>query len=141
MYGLSDAARAWYDTVKEELLKLGLRMSKFDPAMFMFERNDMLEGLVCIHVDDFCWGGTALFEDCVVSKLKEDFLVGATDSKEFRYVGMNIKQEPEGIAVDQEKYIKSLNQVEVSQKKALRRDAYLNEDESHQYRSLVGQLN
>lgn len=141
VYGLSDAARAWYETVKDELVRLGMRTSKFDPAMFMFNKGDTLEGIVCIHVDDFCWGGTERFEECVMSRLKKDFLVGTTDSGQFKYVGINIKQEAGGISLDQEHYIKSLHQVEISQKKGQRKDMNLNEDEMHRYRSVVGQLN
>ena len=141
VYGLRDAARAWYDTVKAEMIKLGMRISKYDPALFMFFNGNSLEGIVCIHVDDFCWGGTKRFEEYVILKLKKDFLVGATDSGNFKYVGLNIKQEMNGISVDQESYIKSLNQIEVSQRKSQRRDMRLNEEETHLYRSVVGQLN
>ena len=141
VYGLRDAARAWYDTVKNEMIKLGMRISKYDPAMFMFFKGDSLEGLVCIHVDDFCWGGTKRFEECVIFKLKKDFLVGATDSGNFKYVGLNIKQEADGISLDQESYIKSLNQVEICQRKSQKKDMSLNDEETHKYRSVVGQLN
>ena len=141
VYGLRDAARAWYDTVKNEMVKLGMRISKYDPALFMFFNGESLEGLVCIHVDDFCWGGTRGFEECVILKLKKDFLVGTTDSGNFKYVGLNIKQEADGISLDQESYIKSLNQVEICQRKSQRKDMSLNENEIHKYRSVVGQLN
>ena len=141
VYGLRDAARAWYDTVRDELMRLGMESSRFDPAMFIWKKGDSLEGIVCIHVDDFCWGGSKQFEDFVISKLEKDFLVGTTDSGNFKYVGLNIKQEREGIRLDQENYIKSLHQIEISQRKSQRRNMNLNEEEMHQFRSVVGQLN
>ena len=141
VYGLSDAARAWYETVREELVKLGMRVCQYEPAMFMFEKDGVLEGIICIHVDDFCWGGTERFEEYVISSLKEDFLVGTTDSGQFKYVGIHINQGSDGISLDQGSYIKSLQQVEMSQKKCQRKDMPLNEEEIHQYRSVVGQLN
>ena len=141
VYGLNDAARAWYETVRNELMRLGMRASKYDPAMFIFNKGVMLDGIVCIHVDDFFWGGTDNFEKHIILKLEKDFLIGATDSGQFKYVGINIKQEIDGISLDQESYIKSLNQVEISQKRSQRKEMPLNEEETHQYRSVVGQLN
>ena len=84
LYGLRDAARAWYDTVKDELAKLGMRIFRFDPAVFIFQRSDSSEK-VCIHVDDFCWGGTKQFEACVIPILKKDFLLGTTGSGNVKY--------------------------------------------------------
>ena len=49
---------------------------------------------------------------------------------------MNIKQEADGINLE-ETYIKSIHEVEISQKKNMN----LNKEEVHQYRSIVGQLN
>ena len=141
VYGLNDAARAWYETVRDELLRLGMRVCQYEPAMFMLKKGGVLEGIICIHVDDFCWGGTKLFEEHVISRLEEDFLVGATDSGQFKYVGIHINQGSDGISLDQGSYIKSLQQVEMSQKKCQRKDMPLNENEIHQYRSVVGQLN
>ena len=63
------------------------------------------------------------------------------DSGSFKYVGLNLQQEKEGISIDQENYIRSLNQIEISHKKSQRKSMNLNEDEMHQYRSVVGQLN
>ena len=141
VYGLNDAARMWYETVKEELIKCGLRMSRFDPAMFTYSKDDTLQGIVCIHVDDFCWGGTDVFEHSVISKVRNSFLVGSVDSKHFKYVGLNIQQTANGIIIDQENYIKSVRQVDISHKRTLVKDAYLGEEEVHKYRSVVGQLN
>ena len=141
VYGLKDAARAWYETVKEELLTLGMKRSKYIPAMFVFMLEDKLEGIVCIHVDDFCWGGSRKFEDCVVSKFKKDFMIGTAESGAFKYIGLNIRQLENGIIMDQESYIKSLHQVDICHRKGKRKDLSLNSEETHLYRSVVGQLN
>ena len=127
--------------MKDELLVLGMKRSKYEPAKLMFETEESLEGIVCIHVDDFCWGGTKQFEECVISQLKKEFLIGTMDSGSFKYVGLNIRQEAEGISVDQENYIRSVNQVEISHKKCQTKSMNLNDEEMHQYRLVVGQLN
>lgn len=127
--------------MKNELICLGMRMSIYDPAMFMYEKCGSLEGIVCIHVDDFCWGGTETFNEKVINGLEEKFLIGSKDSRRFKYVGINVRQQKEGIMLDQEGYIKSLKPVEISHKRSLKKDTLLNEDEKHKYRSVVGQLN
>ena len=48
VYGLNDAARAWYEAVKKELVRLGMRPSKHEPAMFVFTKNSALEGMYCV---------------------------------------------------------------------------------------------
>ena len=58
VYGSVDAARSWYMTVKEELLKLGAKMPKFDEALFIWRSEGELHGLIGCHVDDFIYGGS-----------------------------------------------------------------------------------
>ena len=37
VYGLSDASKRWYMRVKTELLKLNVKVSKYDPGLFMYQ--------------------------------------------------------------------------------------------------------
>ena len=61
VYGLVDASRIWYFRVKEELLNLGMRISTYDPALFFWHCNEHFQGVLAVHVDDFLFGGTELF--------------------------------------------------------------------------------
>ena len=45
-------------TVKEELLKTGAEMSKFDEALFIWRSEGKLHGFIGCHVDDFVYGGS-----------------------------------------------------------------------------------
>ena len=65
VYGLVDAARSWYMTVKEELLKTGAEMSKFDEALFIWRSEGKLHGLIG-YVDDFIYDGSVLFNQQVI---------------------------------------------------------------------------
>ena len=53
LYGLKDRARQFYESVKEELLKLGFTQYKLDPAVFYIQEDKNLRGVICCHVDDF----------------------------------------------------------------------------------------
>ena len=47
--------------MKSVLLPLNLKMSKGDPSIFYFYKNDKLPKIVAIHVNDFLWAGELSF--------------------------------------------------------------------------------
>ena len=141
VYGLCDAGRAWYLRVKEELLQLGARMCTLDNSLFTWYHDGLLEGAICIYVDDFLWTGTERFEEAVISALRAKLLIGSSGSVAFRYVGLNICSNAEGISVDQAKYIASLEPVKLSRARSVQRDHLLSDSEREAFRALIGQLN
>ena len=66
VYGLCDAPRVWFISVKQVLLKAGAEKSKLDDSIFFWHRNGKVQGLICCHVDDFFWGGINNFEKTVI---------------------------------------------------------------------------
>ena len=60
VYGLNDASRSWYHTVKKELLSLRAEILSYDQAIFTWFYNGKFHGIISTHVDDFCWGGTKM---------------------------------------------------------------------------------
>ena len=140
VYGLCDAARAWYFKVKSVLIKLGMTMSKLDHALFMYH-SEGLSGIVCIYVDDFCWAGDAKFERVVIDKMYDEFLVGSSSSKTFKYIGIEIEQDEQDIMVHQSSYVKTLSPLLIKHSNNRSRSDDLQEDEKKEYRAIVGQLN
>ena len=57
LYGLKDGARQFYLSVKDELLRLGCKISELDPAMFWLHNSGKLSGIICCHVDDVLHAG------------------------------------------------------------------------------------
>ena len=141
VYGLSDAARAWYLRVKEELLKLNVIVSTIDPALFYWKNGEEYEGVICVYVDDFLWAGTKDFEQKVIGGLGQLFTIGGAESKSFKYIGLNIETHDEGIFVDQNQYASSLRQITVSRERAMQKHSELSEKEKTSYRAAIGQLN
>ena len=142
VYGLCDAARAWYLRVREELLNLGVEASSYDSALFYWTCGGCLKGIICVYVDDFVFAGTDEFYETVIAKLQSLFLVGTVEQGSFKYVGINIVNLPNGgISVDQCEYSKSIKTVSVSRERVATRNSELSSDEKMEYRSLVGQLN
>ena len=114
IYGLLDASRKWYLRVKEELWKLGIHCSKFEPSLFYYQNNDSLDGILITHVDDFCWGGTENFRDSILKALKNIFSIGTEFEQSFRYLGLSITQKQNfNITLDQIQFIHEIKSVEM----------------------------
>ena len=140
VYGLSDASRVWYFSIKKCLMKAGCIQVKTDPAMFYWYNQNKLEGIFVTHVDDFLYGGTKNFHSTVIESIKNEFKIGSQESGAFRYVGLNIKQTEEGIVMNQDSYLKSIQLLEVP-KLGKERSDILDKNQSDNLRSSIGQLN
>ncbi|KAH9670243.1 hypothetical protein KPL70_016903 [Citrus sinensis] len=107
LYGLKQAPRAWYDRLKNFLLENDFSMGKADTTLFVKHKNqDIL--IVQIYIDDIIFGSTnellcKEFSSCM-SKEFEMSMMG-----ELKYfLGLQIKQNEEGIFINQAKYVKDL---------------------------------
>ena len=140
VYGLCDAARAWYTRVRSELQSLSVDMCPLDNSFFVWKQNGKLEGLICIYVDDFLWTGSNNFYQTVIKVLVTKFLIGSSESSSFTYIGLNIRAYPNGITVDQIQYASGITPVVIGQERALQKTSPLEEGEKRAYRALVGQL-
>ena len=67
--------------------KLDVLVSKLDPALFYFFVDETLHGILVVHVDDFLYGGTALFHEKVIKKLFEVFVVGSAGTQSMKFLG------------------------------------------------------
>jgi len=141
VYGLNDAARAWYTKLKEDLVGLSMKKSSLDPALFYHHTNGALTGLVCVHVDDIMYAGTPTFQTEVINPLMERITVGSRNSGSFKYIGVNIEQEGGMLKLHQNDYIETLKPVQVPKETSSRRSDQLGEREVEQFQALIGQLN
>ena len=104
LYGLKQAPRAWYECLKDFLLKNGFEIGKADSTLFTRKFDGDL--FVCqIYVDDIIFGSTnkAFCEDFsrIMTKRLEMSMMG-----ELKYfLGFQIKQLKEGTFLCQTKYI------------------------------------
>ncbi|WVZ84758.1 hypothetical protein U9M48_031749 [Paspalum notatum var. saurae] len=107
LYGLKQASRAWYARLKSFLLKSGFVMGSVDKTLFLLSRGgDTL--IVQIYVDDIIFGGSS---HALVSSFAEEMsrkfemsLIGELQV----FLGLQIKQCPEGTFVHQAKYMRDI---------------------------------
>jgi hypothetical protein len=138
VYGLGDAARNWYDSVLQEMIKIGCKKSIYEDALFYFKKNERLMGMSATHVDDFLNCGNEIFDRAVTEKINRKFEFGSEWDIDFRYVGINIKQENESIYVDQNHYSDSMKEITIDSKE---HERLLSEKEKKEFRGIVGSLN
>ena len=142
LYGLNDAARQFYYSVCETLVALGCIQSSLDPSLFYSKGEDgELQGILVSHIDDFLHTGTSEFESNVIKKLGERFLAGKVAGEQFIYIGFQIHQVKEGITLDQNNYVNSINIEKVKPQRASQKHFDLSMNEHTQLRSLAGKLN
>ena len=132
VYGLEEASRSWYLTVKETLLGFGMVVSDFDNCLFLYKPNNTLAGYLTCHVDDFFWAGTAEFERAVILPLKGRFSIGSEERDNFKYLGVQIFSKEKRICLGLSEFIRSLEETDVSE--------VIDEKAVSQYRTSLGKL-
>ena len=140
LYGLKDGARQFYLSVQEELLKVGFRQCKLDPAVFFIQTENKLRGIICCHVDDFLHAGDDLFEN-IMEKLRKRFTAGRIEGKDFNYVGFHVCQTGSQISMDQYDFMDKIEINKLNSEKALNKTNLLNTAEQTLFRKLVGKIN
>ena len=137
-YGLDDASRNWYFSVRDELLKLKCKQSSLDKAVFQWTNHGKLEGIFVMHVDDFLYAGTKEFKRHVIDKIIQKYKVGRQINGSFRYVGLKIAQAKDNITIDQSEYIAEMEEIPVSPERKNDKCAPLTEYEREKLCSVGG---
>ena len=99
VYGLCDAPREWYLSVKKELLATGCVKSRYDDAIFYWHKENTLQDILSAHVNDFCWAGAKLFQNIVINQIRNGFTVSKEELQTFKYLGLSISQTNDGILI------------------------------------------
>src|SRR6185295_13259770 len=150
LYGLKQAPRAWYDRLKTFLLAQDFKMGCVDKTLFLMRSgNDFL--LVQIYMDDIIFGGSS---HALVSKFSEqmsrEFEMSMMGELQF-FLGLQIKQTPQGTFVHQAKYTRDLlrkfdmsdlspQPTPISTSTALDEDLDGEAVDKKEYRSMIGSL-
>ena len=139
VYGLKDAAREWYLSVRDALKSIGVKECLNDSAIYYERKEGILQRIIALHVDEFIWGGNKNFFEGTIRNLKDKFNFGKEEEGNFKFLGMQIyKNEMNELCMNQNAYLNSIDVIENITGKEYEA---LNVKETRNYRSLVGQLN
>jgi hypothetical protein len=103
LYGLKQAPRAWYECLKEFLLKKGFEIGKADPTLFTRKQgNDLF--LCQIYVDDIIFGSTnQVWVDKFSRNMTKRFEMTMMGELKF-FLEFQIKQLKDGTFISLTKY-------------------------------------
>ncbi|KAD5960593.1 hypothetical protein E3N88_12065 [Mikania micrantha] len=107
LYGLKQAPRAWYDTLSTFLLQNHFTRGSIDKTLFI-KKVGQHKLLVQIYVDDIIFASSdpKLCAD-FTELMTKNFEMSAMGELQF-FLGLQIKQNPDGIFIHQSKYTKEL---------------------------------
>ncbi|GJT51594.1 putative ribonuclease H-like domain-containing protein [Tanacetum coccineum] len=107
LYGLHQAPRAWYARLSAFLLQHNYRRGTIDKTLFIKkDSRDIL--LVQVYVDDIIFGSTnKTWCDEFEVLMKGEFEMSAMGEMSF-FLGLQVKQLPDGIFISQDKYVKDM---------------------------------
>lgn len=138
LYGLNDAARQFYTSLSQELMRLGCTKNQLDPTLFaVFDPNGSLTGVLVSHVDDILHAGNESFQN-IIEKLIQRFSAGSNESITFTYTGYHLTQSEDfSILLDQREYLEAIDICYLKSRNKLDR---LTPQEQTVYRKYVGKL-
>ena len=143
VYGLTTAPLDWYLEVDRVLRALGGHRCVTDPCVWTFKESDQLVGIIGAHVDDFLIAGAE--ENPLWKRIVENLLASFRwtpwETGTFKQCGVRIKQLEDGsIVQDQEEYLQSVGEVELSKERQKQGTSPVTEKERTELRALLGAL-
>ena len=136
---LCDTLRAWYSSVKQELIKTGGAKSKYNGAIFYWHNGSKLEGILSSHVENFFWAGTSWFYAHDIDHLRKKFVISKEETVMFKYLELQIQQSKNGIEIYQKDYIQEDEAIKIDNPS--QKDCILLPHETQQLRRVASQLN
>lgn len=108
LYGLKQAANAWFKELDNELLNLGFLQSKIEPCLYQKQLKNNKKLIVVIYVDDlFIFGNCDQEKQYLKTRLLEKFKV--KDLGAARHVlGMRLRRDKGVIYLDQQQFISDI---------------------------------
>ena len=123
-------------------MELGFTQSGKNMAVFVRYKDDELIGLVVIHVDDFLHAGDDYFRKVVIPELRGKFEISTTGESNFRYTGININSNTQGIEIDQDHYIsESVKSIPLESINKSKSKLQVGAEEHSLFRAAVGSVN
>ena len=141
VYGLNDANREWYLRIKNELTDNGCTASSLDHGLFVWYHENELGGILAVHVDDILYGGSELFNQQLINKVRDTFTIGAESQEAFKYLGVCMKQKDDHeIIIDQNPYSSTLTPITLPKERERMKKDETNLEEKDEMKSKIGQL-
>lgn len=150
LYGVTDAGRLFFLELRDNLLALGFKQSKFDPGLFYLPNPDggLPLSAIAVHVDNLlmAWDTSHPASLAAQEEWRKRIIFGSWDVAErggpgFRYCGRNIRRETNGgIVVDMKDYPSSITPARISRERRAQRGSKLTDIGTQKLQGIIGQV-
>lgn len=142
VYGLADAPRAWWFSFSNTLRQLGMKQSELDPCVFFWFHEQELQGIIVLHVDDMVVGGSGVFHERVISRLKQRYPFKHWNVGEGMSLGKRLKQQEDfSIVCDQREYAEKVQTIPLTRERRKNKQGLVTETERKKLRGVIGAAN
>ena len=124
--------------LKKLFLKLGMTESQVDPTLYYLEEQGHVIGALVTNIRDFMHCGEDSFNEKVTDKVRQKFVAGKMEEREFKYVGFHVMQNPDGVILDQGQNLPKLESIVIKPDRAKQKKEPLDEGELRLFRGLAG---
>ena len=115
-------------------------MSAYDNALYLWFDNGNLIGVLVSHVDDFAFCGSEKFHDSVIKELKIAFQISVHETGAFKYLGLGVNQNSNGVSIQQNSYVSSIAPISIPHNQYSMRDEVLTQEEKGDLKRFSGQM-
>ena len=143
VFGLKESPRLWWLKLRQALVDFGWEELTFATATFVLRGEDgTLCDMLVVHVDDGIWAGSGKKFLEAQSALQRMVNIKTEQASSFTLLvlGREVKQTPDMIEVNQEKYVQGIKSMYIPVVRRRQPDAPLLEHEQTAYNSLVAQV-
>ena len=110
-----DAPLQWWKCFTAFLVGIGLKQSELDPCCFYYFHERVLHGVIALHVDDMVLGGSDVFLESIVRRMREKFPFKHWITKQGEFLGRQLCQiDDYSIVTDQKACAKRVKTIQVS---------------------------
>ena len=142
VYGLGDAPRQWFQKIVGVLNNIGLRQSQLDQCLFHWWKDEVLQGILCLHVDDMVVAGSKCFHEEIIPKLKTSFPFKHWVEGRGQFLGRTLTQKEDGsIEIGQQEFCEKLKPCEISRERRRQKSERITDRETTQLRAITGAIN
>ena len=93
------------------LKEIELKVMEGVEAFYYLHQDGELMGAVITHVDDFTLAGTEDFIRKVLETISRELTVSKIEKDNFRYTGIDVSTTDDGIEIQMEDYVESLEEM------------------------------
>jgi histone deacetylase 1/2 len=152
LYSLKQAPRAWYARLCGKLVQLGFTPSKGDTSLFYYRKGSVTI-FVLVYVDDIIVASSSpVATKALLKDLEADFALKDLGDLHY-FLGIEVKRKPDGLVLSQQRYATDVlrranmwqcnsvdTPISTSEKLSITEGCSLGDEDSTNYRSVVGAL-